>query len=191
MAEIVSCPACARKLQVPENFLGRTVQCPECKQTFRAEAPSAAPAAAPAFPHTGAPDPAFDLFPDSRSRTGDLDDYDRPLRRPEDYDDDDDDDDRPWRRGRSLPSHRGGMILTFGILALLGFSTIIFGPLAWFMGNSDIAEMRAGRMDPSGEGQTNAGRILGMIATLLMLLSVAAGCLVIAFFVILAITSRR
>jgi hypothetical protein len=41
------------------------------------------------------------------------------------------------------------------------------------MGNNDLAEMRAGRMDPEGEGLTNAGRICGIIGTILM---VVAGC---------------
>jgi predicted Zn finger-like uncharacterized protein len=30
------CPACSRKLRVPENLLGKTVRCPNCKQTFTA-----------------------------------------------------------------------------------------------------------------------------------------------------------
>lgn len=60
--------------------------------------------------------------------------------------------------------HRGAMILVFGIL---GFFCFIFGIVAWVMGNADMSEIRAGRMDPSGEGLTNAGRILGIIVTLL------------------------
>jgi hypothetical protein len=43
--------------------------------------------------------------------------------------------------------------------------------------------MRAGRMDPEGEGQTQAGRICGMIATILMLVSVV----IIAGFICLGI----
>jgi hypothetical protein len=39
------------------------------------------------------------------------------------------------------------------------------------MGNKDLKEMRAGRMDDSGEGTTNAGRICGMISTILFLVS--------------------
>jgi hypothetical protein len=42
----------------------------------------------------------------------------------------------------------------------------ILGPVAWIMGHIDLGEMRAGRMDPSGEGLTNAGRICGIVATL-------------------------
>jgi hypothetical protein len=34
------------------------------------------------------------------------------------------------------------------------------------MGNNDLEAIRAGRMDPEGESQTNTGRICGMIATI-------------------------
>src|SRR5437899_2587849 len=56
-------------------------------------------------------------------------------------------------RQSSIP-HRGGIILAMGLLALILFpyTTIICGPMAWMMGNTDLAEIRAGRMDPSGEG---------------------------------------
>ena len=43
------------------------------------------------------------------------------------------------------------------------------------MGNSDLVEMRAGRMDPEGEGVTQAGRICGMIGTGLNVLWLCCG----------------
>lgn len=60
-----------------------------------------------------------------------------------------------------LKPHRGPMLLTFGILGLL--CCLIFGILAWVMGQADLKEMAEGRMDPSGEGLTKAGKILGMV----------------------------
>ena len=36
MAEIIHCPKCHRPLQVPENYFGQTVQCPECRHMFTA-----------------------------------------------------------------------------------------------------------------------------------------------------------
>ena len=97
----------------------------------------------------------------------------------DDDDDDDEDDGRSRRRrrrhssaGRSYAvAHRGGMILAFGLISLLG-GIFIFGILAWVMGNSDLAEMRAGRMDPEGEGLTQAGRILGMVSKIIVLVAV-------------------
>jgi len=69
-----------------------------------------------------------------------------------------------------MKPHRGTLILVFGILGL-----VICGPLgiaAWVMGNSDLRAMDAGTMDPSGRGTTQAGKICGMIATILMILAV-------------------
>jgi hypothetical protein len=87
---------------------------------------------------------------------------------PDEYEDDDYDD-RPRRRRRSrhYAPHRGSTILVLGILSLvLGIVGIVLGPMAWSMGNHDLQEMRAGRMDPEGEGTTNAGRICGIIGTI-------------------------
>jgi hypothetical protein len=78
---------------------------------------------------------------------------------------------------RHLAPHRGVMILVFGILGLV--VCIIFGILAWIFGNADLAEMNAGRMDPSGRGLTSAGRILGMIACILAIVGVAIWILVL------------
>jgi hypothetical protein len=62
-------------------------------------------------------------------------------------------------------AHRGTMILVFGILGLI--VCFPFGIAAWVMANTDLRQMRAGMMDPSGEGLTSAGRILGIVATCL------------------------
>ena len=193
MAEIVTCPSCDKKLQVPEEFFGKTVQCPECKQQFLAKpasgaGTSAAPAPVPAWEK--APGRALERIEEDRprrrpSRDDEDDDYDRPRRR-RSRDDDDDDGDRPRRR-RYLTPHRGGMILAFGILAIVGVASIIFGPMAWVMGNADLRAMREGTMDPSGEGQTNTGRILGMISVIMIVVSLVIGCLFFTFFMGLGI----
>ena len=65
----------------------------------------------------------------------------------------------------ALRPHRGVMILVFGILSWL--ICFIFGIIAWVMGNADLAEMEAGRMDASGQGLTQAGKIIGMINVIL------------------------
>jgi hypothetical protein len=61
--------------------------------------------------------------------------------------------------------HRGGMILTFGILGLA--LCVILGVVAWIMGRSDLDEMRTGTMDSSGEGLTRAGMICGIVSVVL------------------------
>jgi ribosomal protein S27E len=80
--------------------------------------------------------------------------------------------------GQYVVPHRGGLIL---ILGLLGFAINcpIFCFMAWVMGSADLREMRAGRMDPSGEPLTQVGRILGMILSLLWILAGAIILLVV------------
>jgi len=69
------------------------------------------------------------------------------------------------------------MILVFGILGLVVCQ--LFGIAAWVMGNTDLNEMNAGYMDPSGRDLTNAGRICGMIATALLIIPVMFGLIVV------------
>jgi len=64
-----------------------------------------------------------------------------------------------------LQPHRGVAVLVLGILGLV--LCFICGIIAWVMGNNDLREIQAGRMDPSGLGLTKAGRICGMIGTIL------------------------
>ncbi len=80
------------------------------------------------------------------------------------------------RRQYSQP-HRGGLILALGIL---GWALCaVFAPFAWGMGSGDLKAMRSGQMDPEGMGLTQAGMILGMIQTILLLLCLGIGLLVI------------
>lgn len=81
-----------------------------------------------------------------------------------------------------MQPHRGTMILVLGICSLVvcGF----LGPVAWIMGNNDLKEIRAGRMDPEGEQMTNIGRILGMIASILIVVGLVIWCFI--FVIMLA-----
>ena len=82
-----------------------------------------------------------------------------------------------------LQPHRGTVILVLGILGLVMCGPI--GIIAWIMGKSDLDAMRRGVMDPSGQGMTNAGYILGIIATVLTLLGVAVVILAVLASVLL------
>src|SRR5262249_31398158 len=82
--------------------------------------------------------------------------------------------------------HRGGLILALGIIGL-----VVCGPcgiVAWVLGNQDIAAMDSGRMDPSGRGLTQTGRVLGIIDTSLMALYVLVW---VAFFILALIGGRH
>jgi len=79
-----------------------------------------------------------------------------------------------------MKPHRGTLILVLGILGL-----VVCGPLgiaAWVMGSGDLKEIDAGAMDPAGRGSTEAGKICGIIATILMIIGVIVGVLFVALF---------
>jgi hypothetical protein len=65
----------------------------------------------------------------------------------------------------AMRPHRGTLILVLGILGLV--LCVICAIVAWVMGSGDLKEMDAGRMDPSGRGLTQAGKIIGIIAVIL------------------------
>jgi hypothetical protein len=70
----------------------------------------------------------------------------------------------------ALKPHRGGLILTLGLIGLF-----VCGPLclaAWVMGSGDLHEMDAGLMDPSGRSSTSSGRNIGMLGTVLWIVAV-------------------
>lgn len=70
----------------------------------------------------------------------------------------------------------------FGILSLIMCAPL--GIFAWIMGSGDLKQMDAGAMDPSGRSVTNAGRICGMIATILLALGILGGVALLALGVI-------
>ena len=84
-----------------------------------------------------------------------------------------------WQRQAAyIQPHRGGTILALGVIALVVMvvfccAAFIFGIPAWTMANRDLELMRQGVMDREGESLTEAGRICGMIASILSLAVVA------------------
>ncbi len=77
-----------------------------------------------------------------------------------------------------MQPHRGVLILVFSILSWV--VCLVFGIVAWVLANSDLRAMEEGRMDPTGEGMTRAGKIVAMISIIVSIV----GC-VIAIIVIL------
>jgi hypothetical protein len=79
-----------------------------------------------------------------------------------------------------MKPHQGALILALGIASFVTVPFIL-GPIAWIMGTNDLKEIRAGRMDPEGESLTDAGRICGMIATILSIAGVVVACCVVSY----------
>ena len=69
-----------------------------------------------------------------------------------------------------MQPHRGVTILVLGILGIV--LCPFCGVAAWSMGNSDLQEMASGRMDYSGRDLTQAGRICGIVGTVILLLQI-------------------
>lgn len=179
MAEIIRCPACQRTLQVAEEHLGKYVVCPECKDRFVASFPGEhrqALTAPPPLPSSRPRDWEDDDWPPRRRYDDDRprDDY---ISRRRHYDDDYRDD----IVSRRLAPHHGGTVLTCGIVSFF-VCTPVLALIAIIMGATDLKEIRAGRMDPSGEGQARGGMICGIVSMSLFLL-IILGWLVIAAMV--------
>lgn len=75
-------------------------------------------------------------------------------------------------------------VLVLGILGIVICS--VLAPIAWYMGNEEVRAIDAGRRDPTNRSSANAGRILGIVGTVLLGIG-----LVIAFFVLAAAGSGR
>ena len=61
----------------------------------------------------------------------------------------------------------------------------ILGPIAWVIASKELAAIDAGRRDPTKRDQANAGRILGIIGTVLLGLFIVF----ILFIVVIAVAS--
>jgi hypothetical protein len=151
---------------VPDEYIGKKVRCSDCNGTFVSEKP---PSKVPA--RSSAPPPEPDDL-------GDDGDDDAPVR-------------KRSRRG-SMEAHRGTLILILGIASiaapiLLGLWVVaaIPGILAYIWGKADLKKMDEGTMDPEGRSNTNMGKILGLIGTILNGVGLLGGCLfVILWFVV-------
>ncbi len=81
-----------------------------------------------------------------------------------------------------LAPHRGTLILVLGILSIV--CCFICGIVAWVMGNNDLKQMAAGRMDPAGRGLTNAGKICGIVGIVVQLVLLVLWLLGLGFITI-------
>ena len=72
-------------------------------------------------------------------------------------------------------------ILVLGILGVICCAPL--GIAAWIMGNKELEAIDAGRRNPENRGTANAGRIIGIVATVLLGLGILffIGSLVLGF----------
>jgi hypothetical protein len=113
MALIIACPECEKQLQVPEDLLGSTVQCPECRHTFTAE--------------LSAPKPPPMASARKKTSSG------ASTRTRRNHDDDDlDPDERPSRRSiRRDGDGKPAKVANIGVLCLIGGIFSILVGIGW------------------------------------------------------------
>lgn len=61
---------------------------------------------------------------------------------------------------------RAVMALVFGILGVICCG--LFAPIAWYLGNEELAGIDAGRLPESNRGMAQIAKILGIIGTVLL-----------------------
>jgi hypothetical protein len=76
-------------------------------------------------------------------------------------------------------------VLVLGILGLVICN--VLAPIAWYMGNGELAAIDAGRRPPENRGTANAGKILGIIGTVLLALGIVA--LIVFLLVVVSVSS--
>jgi len=82
--------------------------------------------------------------------------------------------------------HRGGLILTFGILSWVIPVLFFLCFIAWRMGQEDLKLMDDERMDASGRGMTQIGMILGAILSWICIV----GLFLFLFLIILGVFAQ-
>ena len=113
MSHLITCPECRKQLQVPDDLLSKTVQCPECKHIFTAATPDADDSDA----ERTAAEPVASKEPewDKRSKSGEPGE----KKNRSDDGDDEDDVDTEMHRGKKVRPETGE-VTAIGVMALVG-----------------------------------------------------------------------
>src|SRR6188472_2898507 len=79
--------------------------------------------------------------------------------------------------GYGVEHPQGTTVLVLGILSLVICG--LLGPFAWSMGNRALAEIDANPAYFTNRGQVTAGRVCGMVATILLIVGVVVAVTII------------
>ncbi len=88
-----------------------------------------------------------------------------------------------------MKPHRATTVLVLGILSLVICAPLGIG--AWVMGNNDLREMNGGLMDPTGRDSTSAGRICGIIGTVLFIVQIVVIFVAFLFIGVAGVAASR
>lgn len=75
----------------------------------------------------------------------------------------------PMSGAAPASNNRPTIVLILGILGVVCCG--LLAPVAWFMGSAELKSIRAGLSPAAGEGLAKAGMILGIIGSVLLVLS--------------------
>ena len=91
--------------------------------------------------------------------------------------------------GPPPPNHPQAItVLVLGILGLVVCG--ILGPFAWVMGNRAVREIDASRGALGGRTEANVGRILGIVATVLLIVGLVVVVLIFVFGALVGVSSN-
>jgi hypothetical protein len=76
------------------------------------------------------------------------------------------------------------------VLGIVGIFFGICAPIAWYLGNKAMKEIRASGQTYSNEQSVNIGRILGMVFTIIYIVSIAFFILFAIIITVAAMSSR-
>lgn len=153
--EIAPCPGCRAKLTVASGDLGLDVECPYCKNVYRATATGTAVTA-----------PVSQRPPRRRYEDDVEDEEDRPRYR----DEDDEDDERPRRRRRSRSSAFEAVSAPAICLIVLGSLGLLygFGNLALNLAGINKQQMAALQNQNQNQPGFNAGLQIGYVIGMIL-----------------------
>jgi DNA-directed RNA polymerase subunit RPC12/RpoP len=146
MMDVITCSQCQRQLQLPTQYLGEMVQCPQCQHRFVASRSTVVVKEPPAS--------RFDEHDDDV----DIGKWKRQSRT--DY--------QPHRGSMMLAL---GLISIVG--GMMFCLPLVVGPIAWFMATRDLRAIRDGWMDPAGESMTRSGQLCGLAASIFLFIAAA------------------
>lgn len=146
MSHVMECP-CGQRMTVEDSHIGLEVLCVNCRQKLEVPPPSTVPGQPALARPVNTPKDPGSVFVNQDPATAYQASY-----------------------GGWYKPHRGGWVLTFGILGLMGCCcclSMVFSILALVLGLSDLGEMKKGVMDPSGQTLTTVGVVLGAVGVIL------------------------
>jgi len=82
---------------------------------------------------------------------------------------------------RFVLPHRGTMVFTLAMLGMITWIPIL-SIMAWLLGSSDLAQIDAGRRDPSGRILTGWGRAVGALASIAWVLAFLVGMVILIYW---------